>query len=258
MTDQASALAVRPRHEYKYVHTHAVAEALLERLSDVMEPDPNSGTAGYEVNSIYFDTDQFSAYFEKLDGVDPRYKLRARFYGALGSLGDLEDKTVFLEAKHRTGPLIQKNRLALPGTILPELAEGPLNASLFADSASHAAQRLSRLVTERVVYPTCRISYRRRAWVTRVDPSLRVTIDTNLRVAGPGAFLRVAGDNGNLFLPQQLCVIELKFHWAMPLWLLSICREVGLQVRRYSKYCSGLERLLPNVAYRDVVFQEPW
>ena len=246
----------RPRYEHKYVAPHSSAQALLRDLEEAMEPDPESGREGYQVRSLYFDTLDRAAYFEKLDGVDPRHKVRLRIYGDPAGA----PRASFLEVKHRAGPLIFKDRVALPGAAVEELVEGgPFAPDLAALSpiatgapVAPGRARLERILASEARTPACTVGYRRVAYMTRLDPSLRLTVDVDLRAAGPSAMLRPAADGGVLFLPAELCVLELKFHWATPPWLVSLFRAHGLVQRRYSKYASAMEALYPGGAHREV------
>ena len=104
------------RYEFKYVIDVTALESLRSDLKGVMESDPNAVDGGYQVTSLYFDTSDASAYFEKLEGIDHRYKIRMRYYGQPEQAGSLADRTVFLEAKHRHNALIHKNRVRLSPT----------------------------------------------------------------------------------------------------------------------------------------------
>ncbi len=255
----------KPRYELKFVVTHEQANAVLKRIQDVMVVDPmatlssspaSSSTLSstleqnaYRVRSVYADTDDLQAYFEKLDGVDPRFKLRLRMYGDEKS----EGPAAFLEVKHRIGALIQKDRLPLSQHQARLCCEqGVWSAS---DLPAHrSSQKVLHFVLSRTQSAVCTVSYRRQAWVTRLDSGLRVTLDTNLRVAGPDAVWGATSERGLRFLPSHLAILELKFHWAAPLWLASLVRELRLVQRRYSKYCSALEALRPDIAEREVRF----
>lgn len=251
--------AVRPRYEHKYVVSHTTVAALLARLEGIAEPAAHAVAGGYLVSSVYYDTADLQAYYEKLDGVDPRYKVRLRYYGEVTSEAELARAAAFLEIKHRRDALIHKNRVRVPGEALPSLVEGAPLVPRLADVAPAApaseAALVERLVTNRPRQPYCLVRYRRRAFETPITPTLRITVDTDLRVAAPGSLLATTTENGTAFLPRNLAVVELKFHHAMPLWLLGICRELGMDLRRYSKYCAGLERFLPAATERTPRFQ---
>ena len=246
----------KPRYEFKYIVGADVAQALQERLGDAMQVDPHATGGGYRVNSVYYDTPDLRAYFEKLDGVSRRYKIRLRYYGEVGKAGDLAGLTAFLEAKYRINQTTAKDRVRLPGHRVADLIEDtrlsvdPDDCVLEGDRESMSI--LNSLTLREPLQPFCTVTYHRRPFVCRISPTLRVTFDTDLRVRGPAGLLQPFPEHGQLFLPRDSCVVEVKFHWAMPLWLLEICRECGLKLRRYSKYCSAMERRHPSLARRSV------
>jgi hypothetical protein len=230
----------KPRYEFKYVVPSATAHAFREALSDTIEFDPNArDQQGYHVTSLYYDTPDHAAFFEKLDGVDPRCKVRVRYYG---SADNLETTAAFAEAKHRRDQLVSKTRVRIPGSALERMTgEQPFGPEHLVDVLDTSPQKaaLLSIALRRPIFPQCVVSYFREPFVCRLDPTLRITFDYQLRAADPGAF--VGGERaGQLFLPEDKCVVELKFHWSMPLWLVSACREHGMPLGRYSKYCEGL------------------
>jgi len=250
----------KPRFEFKYVTNLQILETLRERLADSMTPDPNVAGDGYQVNSIYYDTPEFNCYYEKLDGEKRRFKVRARWYGQLVPETDLSQYKVFVEIKHRNNDMNFKNRVAVSAELLPELVNNQNRLlqleEVCGNSQIHKAATIKHIISQKLFYPTCIVSYHRRPFVCRFNPRLRVTFDTHIRVYGSESFLDTAENPGIRVLPNHLSVVEIKFNWAMPLWLIEICQEVGLHLRRYSKYASSLETLIPQFAERTVRFQE--
>lgn len=246
----------KPRYEFKYVVEARTLATLRSEFADVMRPDPHAIDGGYQVTSLYFDSSDCAAYFEKLDGIDHRYKIRLRYYGQVASPGDLGSVTTYLEAKHRYNALIHKNRVPVSTALAETLIEGQLLSTHILDDVdeSHreSAAVLDHLIRRQPLQPFVTVSYHREPLVCRIDPSLRITIDTSLCASGPASFPRFDAANARPVLPSDLAVLEIKFHWAMPLWLLEICRAQHLDLRRYSKYCSGMERLYPYLARRNV------
>jgi len=249
----------KPRFELKYVTSADVAEAFRERIADAMVADPHAVGGSYHVRSLYYDTTDLRAYVEKLDGVSNRFKIRLRWYTR--SSGDPEaGPTSFLEAKHREDQRLGKTRVRLDDstrmTLLDTPVLSPASLSPVDAEQQESAVVLRSLIGQAPLHPTCVVSYHREPHICRLDPTLRVTFDTGLRVLAPHAAAEAAIDDGDLFLPPELCVVEIKFHWAMPLWILEVTREIGLGLRRYSKYCSALERLHPNLTARSLRFQD--
>ena len=66
------------RREIKYEVGLCLAAVLRQRLAAVLAEDPHNGGSGYLVRSVYFDTPDALDYYQKLDGLDNRKKLRLR------------------------------------------------------------------------------------------------------------------------------------------------------------------------------------
>lgn len=236
----------RPRYELKYVIEAERALRFAELASEVMEPDPAHPT-GYIVNSLYFDTPDLRFYFEKIDGVDPRFKVRVRWYGTEAP------ERLFLEIKHRTDQMLAKTRVPLPAAMV---SGGHLDVIGLADRSEaqdrEDAMFIEGLLSRLDLRGWCLVRYFRRPYLTRVNPTLRLTIDTDLRVLPPDEPAARGEGEGKLFLPLDLSVLELKFHYAAPLWLGEMVRYASLAPRRYSKYGSALEALHPSFTVRSV------
>ena len=73
------------RFEVKYlVATKQVAD-LVDEMAGYLTPDPHSDPAqGYRVFSIYWDTPDLGFFWEKIEGVKYRRKLRFRRYDDSG------------------------------------------------------------------------------------------------------------------------------------------------------------------------------
>ena len=250
----------KPRFEFKYITALDKMADFQERLNGAMIPDPNADNGGYHVNSIYYDTQDFSCYYEKIDGEKRRFKIRARWYGEIDDKTDLSKHKVFVEIKHRNNDMNFKNRVSVSANFLSELAENQNRLLQLSEVAGNTqvleAATIERISSQKPLFPVCIVSYYRKPFICRINPRLRVTFDTNLRALGTKSFYQTAYENGATVLPKNLSVIEIKFNWAMPIWLIEICREFGLNLRRYSKYASSLENLFPQFAERSIRYQE--
>jgi len=169
-----------PRFELKYLVPHHRAKDFLSRVAEVCEPDPHSGTEGYRVSSIYYDTPDFDCYFEKLDGVDPRYKIRARYYPSTLDQSPDSGEPVFLEIKRRIKEQSRKTRLRCTwADWQSEANQAPLDMSARLLGGA-AGDEVSALIRRREFYPVCQVTYRRQALRSRIKPALRITMDTDL------------------------------------------------------------------------------
>ena len=252
----------KPRFEFKYIASLNKINTLQERLKDVMFLDPNSNNGGYFVNSLYYDTQDLNCYYEKIDGEKRRFKFRIRWYGEIDKKTDLSKRKVFVEVKHRNNDMNYKNRVSVNANYLYKFLENQNRllrlSETVDDKQTLEAKSIERISNQKSLFPICLVTYYRMPFICRVNPRLRVTFDIDLRVLGPKSIFQTTYENGAVVLPKDLCVIEIKFNWAMPIWLIEVCREMGLNLRRYSKYAASLENLLPQFAERSVRYQDPF
>ena len=67
------------RHELKYLLRREQIEPLVAELRQTLQLDAHSGALGtYPITSLYYDTPDYKAYWDKLDGHRSRRKVRVR------------------------------------------------------------------------------------------------------------------------------------------------------------------------------------
>lgn len=108
----ASRLHAFNRYEIKYLVDEFDVPRLHEELVARMDTDPYSPIGGYPVTSLYYDTADLRFYWEKIEGLKFRRKLRMRYYGAPDSCTD--DTEAQVEITQRVNRVTQKRRLPLP------------------------------------------------------------------------------------------------------------------------------------------------
>ncbi len=247
------------RHEVKFLVTYRQQVALLEELRPHLQPDAYGDAAGrYLVTSLYYDTPDRKAYWDKVNGYSLRRKVRARVYG---DQPVLPATPAYLEIKERVGVRMAKRRLRLSyadavdfETYVAEAeASSPLTQAPPADEQRTDEQRTDeQRTTDELHYlfaalrlqPTCVISYQRAAWGGHAYyPDLRVTFDTNLRCRIDNlSFLSADQGSIHTLLPPGWAILEIKVNQSMPFWLGEILSRHGCTPRRVSKYCASLER----------------
>lgn len=235
------------RHEIKFLVTHRQQVALLDALRGHLQPDAYGDGAGrYWVTSLYYDTPDHKAYWDKVNGYSFRRKVRARVYGEAPVL---PETPVYLEIKERIGVRMRKRRLRLPyadaadfeayiaESTQPTIATLPVPEQQTRDELHYlfAALRLQ---------PTCVISYQRAAWGGHAYyPDLRITFDTNVRCRMDNlSFLSADQGSIHTLLPPGWAILEVKVNQTMPFWLGELLSRHGCTPRRVSKYCAALER----------------
>jgi len=230
------------RYELKYLIDWRQRTAIQEALSAHMTPDAHGDRHGnYTITSLYYDTADYRAYWDKIEGERFRRKVRLRSYGEQTVHADTP---VFLEIKQRQNKTLTKKRVRLSHDCAVDF-----------DAFGEIAPQLSepdRTVLDEVFYlyrtldlrPACIVRYNRRAFNGNEHyPDLRVTFDTELRCRGHDLTLLSTGYADDLYvLPPQTCILEIKVNHSVPYWLARLVNRQGCIPRRISKYCTSLER----------------
>lgn len=80
-------------------------------LDQLLTQDEHNGVHGYTIRSLYFDTIEDNDFFEKLNGIETRRKIRLRCYDPNGD-------TAVLEMKQKQGSKQLKRSLCLKKKML--------------------------------------------------------------------------------------------------------------------------------------------
>ena len=188
------------------------------------------------VNNIYFDTVDHQCLNDNLGGVGTRQKLRLRWYGQdLDTIAEGQ-----LELKCKEGSVGWKETCPLK---LP--AKGDLRVLDLAHQTwpelYQAVKRLTdaraNLWLENLPCPTL-INHYHRTYYATPDQSVRLTIDSNLRVFDQRFSVRP-----NLHLPSPITdyvIVELKADREFSSRLVNLLDRFPIRVGRSSKYVQGV------------------
>lgn len=237
-TATASALHRFNRYEIKYlVPEHRIPD-LRDRLTRRMTVDSNTGGTLERVSSLYYDSVDFRFYWEKIEGLKFRRKLRIRAYGEPHLIND--DTQVFVEIKQRTNRVTQKRRVNLSYQYARMLCAGQsLPESLGLPPAF--ANEVLTMVTALDLQPVAVTTYLREPFVgVDADLGMRVTIDHRVCGRCQDLDLSIAAIN-QFLIPQQLAVVEIKANERVPTWFTDLAAEFELTTVRISKYCKAVE-----------------
>jgi len=105
------------RYELKYVADRRLVAAFRESIGSRVGRDPHGIEGFYPVWSRYYDTSDLTFYWQKIDGIRFRRKLRIRHYGAPDDL--VPESRVWVEIKQRLNRVTQKRRVLLPCAFCP-------------------------------------------------------------------------------------------------------------------------------------------
>ncbi|WP_285597948.1 polyphosphate polymerase domain-containing protein [Kineosporia sp. NBRC 101731] len=226
------------RYEIKYlVPSHQIPE-LRGELTRRLDFDSHGADGGYGVWSTYYDTRQLRFYWEKIEGLKFRRKLRIRHYGDRFAVSD--DSTVHVEIKQRVNRVTQKRRIALPYAQAQDLCD---RRRMIEHHSSQKAfvEEILELVSMLDLRPVMMTGYQREAFVGReADEGIRVTMDHRVRGRDRDFHFAASAEN-RLIVPAGLSVVEFKADERVPYWLTDLAARMNLSVVRVSKYCQGIE-----------------
>jgi hypothetical protein len=233
-----SALHAFNRYEIKYLVPAVDVAALREKLAARMDADSHGSASGYGVWSLYYDTTDLRFYWEKIEGLRFRRKLRIRHYGDRSTVDD--DTTVYVEIKQRVNRATQKRRVALPYRLARDLCDRRVMVEH--DGSQRAfVQEVLELVSGLNLRPVAMTGYQREAFVGRdADVGLRVTLDHRVRGRDRDFHLGATAEN-RLIVPAKLAVLEIKANERVPYWLTDLAARSNMSVVRMSKYCQSVE-----------------
>jgi len=233
-------LSFRPRYELKYIISSEVAHAIEGKLTGYCEHDAHGREGCYINETLYFDSPALDFYFQKVEGIKLRRKVRIRRHGDAGPW-----ERAFVEIKRRNGQYIEKSRFSLPAPLLPLLFDRSQRQAI-CDSLTpgevqvyNEVSALSRLLHLR---PIIFIRYQRKAFWAKGDERLRITFDSNISYDVANHDCLSPLTNTQPLLEGDQIVMEVKANGRIPFWVLELIKECGCRMVRFSKYCLGVQR----------------
>ncbi len=227
------------RFELKYVVSLRQAERFKVALRAYLVPDDHGDSGGsYGLASLYYDSPDYRFYWEKVDGIKFRRKLRIRHYDCGQPL--TSDTPVFVEIKQRLNRVTQKRRAVLAYAQAVQLCdERRIPEHLSQDTA--VIEEASGMLWQYDLRPASLVRYSRQALLgTDYDVGLRVTFDRDLTYRTAGLQLHDEQTELPLF-PVDTTVVEIKVNERVPYWLTELVAKHDLALMRVSKYCRSIE-----------------
>lgn len=224
-----------PRYELKYWCHESEWTQFSSILSGLLEADSNQGSKGsYCVTSLYFDSSDYRYFFEKIEGLRRRVKIRLRRYES--------NQDGFLELKEKKNRRILKRRIPVTAEMLKAFTHNDWTELSTLCEENQSACDVQRELSLARPHPVVVIRYERAAFFFRDDPLIRVTVDRQLCCRGD--------DLADAFLSPNIqmdalahadmdrnAILEVKTSGPVPGIIASALRETGLTRRSISKYC---------------------
>ncbi|MEU0137748.1 polyphosphate polymerase domain-containing protein [Streptomyces sp. NPDC006296] len=235
----ASRLHAFNRFELKYLVPVEEAAAIRDELGERMDRDPHSPVGGYGVWSLYYDSPELRFYWEKIEGLKFRRKLRIRHYGDLDGVTDASP--VCVEIKQRVNRVTQKRRITLPYAAARTLCGGR-EAVEHTPGESAFVQEVQDLVVRLNLRPAVITGYQREALVGRAsDTGLRVTFDRRIRGRDRDFHFGTTTPENRFTVPPHMAVMEIKVNERTPHWITDLAARRNLHLVRISKYVQSVE-----------------
>lgn len=215
------------RHEIKYMINLSDASCLANVLGKALVPDENNGFYGYQIRSLYFDTLVDTDFYQKVDGVESRKKIRLRRYGS-------DSDNIKLEIKRKQGMDQVKETVI----ISKEDAKGLINCDydVLCKYKNSTAQSIYNLMRVNRYRPVVFINYNRKAFLHSMN-NIRLTLDSE--VASNETNFDFF-NNDPVLIPVfdfYNCILEVKYDGFLPKWITEIISNYNLDNQSFSKYC---------------------
>ena len=227
------------RYEYKYQITEAQAQMLRPLVRAYLVPDEFARftpDGSYAIHSLYLDNAEQRLCRATLDGLRNRFKIRIRFYD------DKPESPVFLEIKRRVNDAVAKERIAVRRALVPRmLANRDPDPALLWKREPHALATLQdfcRLCEALHADRGMLVSYRREAYVSNTDNSVRVTFDRDVIGGQYDEQLQVRPLADHLQPRINGTILELKFTDRFPAWMRELVLQHNLVRQQMAKYVS--------------------
>ena len=232
------------RYELKYRISVDTALQVRDFVSAYLNYDENSvgkPDNAYPNHTIYLDSDELQLYWDVINSNKNRYKLRIRFYD------DNPDAPVFFEIKRRVNDAITKQRCAVRRDAVPLLVSGQLPdpEHLLSTQPKQpvAIQQFCRLMHDLQASPKTHVCYRREAWVSEHDNSVRVTLDRDV-CSTPVSNATISTRMDHYIMPFEPDVIlELKFTGRFPQWFRELTETFSVMQCGAAKYVDGVAKM---------------
>lgn len=226
-------MALKYRHELKYVVSAQQIAVLRSRIRYLMDLDVHAGEDGkYTIRSTYFDDYQNTCYFENENGTSPREKFRIRIY-------DANDRQIHLELKRKEAGKTHKDSCSLTRgqceAFLGEADFAIIREGYFTEDYPPVFRKFCLKYQSELYRPKVIVEYDREPYVCR-NGNVRVTFDTDIRSSNcmDGFFKE------NIFtrpvMPSGYHLMEVKYDEFLPDYIYNGLQMENLQQATFSKY----------------------
>lgn len=220
-----------PIEDARYERKFALALDDIRTLQYQLRRHPALFTESYaerRVNSVYFDTDDYSSYLDTVSGRSERQKVRVRWYG-----NDIEQIVEGkIEIKSKRGYLGAKAAFNLGSFATADLLTNYKKVIDASEALDGDCKRLFSFLRPMII-----VTYLRKYFIS-ADRAFRITLDYEL-----GFYDVRTGFKPSRKTLAGLCVLELKYPYENDELVRMITSSFPSRYSKSSKYRIGLELL---------------
>ncbi len=217
------------REEKKYLITYQNYLSSDHYFKQVLHPDSHNKKDGYIIRSLYFDTLDDDDFYNKIDGLETRRKIRLRIY-------DPEDDFAYLEMKQKQGNYQQKRSLKISKKEAERLIQKDYQVLL--EKEEPFALEVYSIMSKYHYVPKTINQYRRKAYIVN-ENSTRITFDSDIRATETSFDLFDKNLILNPVFDQNHVVLEVKYNGFLLSYVKDLIRSIDRIQTPISKYCLG-------------------
>ncbi|MBN2173433.1 MAG: polyphosphate polymerase domain-containing protein [Bacteroidales bacterium] len=250
------------RYEFKYIVPENKLDQLRRMIIPFLDVDQFAEVEGYNqytVRSIYFDSPRYDFYFEKIEGIKNRKKVRLRGYNECQP-----ENIVFLEIKRKYDVPIIKYRAPVKFEDAMEMFhEKNINGQILSDILPQGTENSKRFfyqIFSKTLRPVILVVYDREAYLSKFDKTVRITLDKNLRGKPYPAIDDLYEENGLTRSLSGSLIMEVKFNKIFPGWMNPVISSLGLKRQSASKYVITMDtnRVVKQFTKTTVLTRSRW
>ena len=214
------------RNEIKFTITKNCAKILQDRLIKIMNIDIN-GQNGYLIRSLYFDTPNQDAYYEKIDGAPYRQKYRIRIYNK-------DESFIRLEKKMKHNNMTAKEQVKISKETCMKILDNSL--SIY-DVDNELLKEFLSLIKINNLMPSVIVDYERLA-LTYPISDVRITFDSNIKSGKYNYDLFDYQNNTYKVIDDDLLILEVKYNEILPEPIKLILSTIPMNRQAFSKFAA--------------------
>ncbi len=251
------------RYEYKYIVENSKLDSLRQMILPFVNIDKfayANSKNHYTVRSIYFDTSRFDFYYEKIEGIKNRKKVRLRGYDKKN-----EDSVVFLEIKRKYDVPILKYRAPVKFLDALEMInyrniDGQVITDVNFPQNVDNSKRFFYQIFGKNLRPVILIIYEREAYQSKFDDTVRITFDKNLRSKPYPGISELFSENQVKTALDGYFILEIKFNSHFPGWINPVLARLSLKKQAASKYVMGIDsnNMLHHLTKSKIFTRSNW